>query len=46
MKTYLIKTLLSITLLLGIAFYTSCNTDDGNDSLVVDQKKYIVKQAV
>jgi len=46
MKTYLIKTLLSITLLLGIAFYTSCNTDDGNDSLVVDQKKHLVKQAV
>ncbi|MEG1022032.1 MAG: hypothetical protein RSE50_10990, partial [Myroides sp.] len=46
MKTYLIKILLSITLLLGIAFYTSCNTDDGNDSSVVDEKQHLVKQAV
>lgn len=41
MKTYLINTLLSITLLLGIVFYTSCNTDDSNDSLVVDQKNIL-----
>lgn len=46
MKTTLIKTFLSITLLLGIAFYTSCNTDENNDSLVEEQKKNLVKQAV